>query len=55
VPDRARWSDPEVSPLFAPDLSGLPGALIVTAEHDPLRDEGAAYAARLRDALAPSR
>ncbi len=50
VPDQARWSDPAVSPLHAPDLSGLPGALIVSAEHDPLRDESEAYARRLRDA-----
>jgi acetyl esterase len=50
VPDQARWSDPGVSPLHAPDLSGLPGTLIVTAEHDPLRDESEAYARRLRDA-----
>ena len=50
VPDRTRWSDPGVSPLHAPDLSGLPEALIVTAEHDPLRDESEAYAHRLRDA-----
>jgi acetyl esterase len=50
VPDRARWSDPEVSPLHARDLSGLPAALIVTAEHDPLRDQGEAYAKRLEQA-----
>jgi len=50
VPDRTRWSDPGVSLLHAPDLSGLPAALIVTAEHDPLRDESEAYARRLRDA-----
>ena len=50
MPDQARWSEPSVSPLHAPDLSGLPSALIVTAEHDPLRDESEAYARRLRDA-----
>lgn len=40
VPDPAQWSDPGVSPLHAPDLSGLPAALVVTAEHDPPRTRG---------------
>lgn len=42
--------DPEVSPILTKDLRGLPPAVIINAEFDPLRDDGVLYAARLRKA-----
>jgi len=52
LPPGAAPEDPAVSPLLA-DLSGLPPTVLITADHDPLRDEGDALAEALRVARVP--
>jgi acetyl esterase len=47
LPDGADPADPRISPLRAQDLAGLPAAVVHTAEFDPMRDEGNAYARKL--------
>jgi len=46
-------TDPRISPLYTPDLSGLAPAVVAVAEYDPIRDDGAAYAAALEKAGDP--
>jgi acetyl esterase len=45
--DRA---DPGISPVLAPDLTGMPPTVVVTIEYDPVRDEGERWVGRLREA-----
>jgi acetyl esterase len=54
LPDDGAASDPRASPLAREDLTGLAPAYVATAGFDPLRDEGEAYARRLRAAGVPT-
>jgi acetyl esterase len=53
LPEPEMRADPTVNLLAAPDLGGLPPAVIAVAQFDPLRDEGRRYGERLREAGVP--
>jgi acetyl esterase len=48
-----QMTDPRAALNLAPDLSGMPPAIVITAEHDPVRDQGLEYVRRLREAGVP--
>ena len=54
IPDPEDRKDPRASPMLRPSLEGLPPALVISAEFDPLVDENEAYAKRLREAGVPT-
>jgi acetyl esterase len=47
-------TDPYLSPVLAPDLSGLPPAVVIVAEHDPVRDDGERWVRALQEAGVPA-
>jgi acetyl esterase len=55
IPDHADRLDTRASPILRPDLKGLPPALVISAEFDPLVDECAVYADRLAAAGVPTK